>query len=202
MFVPRFHKNRLARVVETPAACAFPCAPARPPVRAMSSQKITIKLMTLLGNNEEFTINPNADLEAIVDHVNSKTGRPKGFRLFARHKGTSGDGPVEARKIKGMVSVLDEKNALNKPLEERHAIWEDVINANSWKLWEAADTAASLELEDGAQCLMSPPCLKSDGEWRSTFCTSEEEKVQAAIVKKYEATYKKQRKEGRFCNVL
>ena len=148
---------------------------------------LTIKLMTLLGNNEDFTISPNADFEAVVDHINSKTGRPKGFKIFVRH---SGEGAVEARKIKGMVSVLDETSMIQKPLEERHAIWEDVINANSWQLWEAADTAASLELEDGAQCLMSPPCSMSDGERRSPLCTSEEEKAQEAILKKYEAKYK------------
>jgi hypothetical protein len=151
--------------------------------------------MTLLGNNEDFTINPNADLEAVVDHINSKTGRPKGFKIFVRHNGTSGEGAVEARKIKGMVSVLDETSMIQKPLEERHTIWEDVINANSWKLWEAADTAASLKLEDGAQCLMSPPCLR-DGEWRSPLCTSEEEKAQAAILKKYEAKYMSKRYEA------
>ena len=62
--------------------------------------------MTLLGNNEDFTINPHADLEAVVDHINSKTGRPKGFKMFVRHNGTSGEGAVEAArtKIKGMVS--------------------------------------------------------------------------------------------------
>ena len=48
--------------------------------------------MTLLGNDEDFTINPNADLEAVVDHINSKTGRPKGFKIFVRHNGTSGEG--------------------------------------------------------------------------------------------------------------
>ena len=153
----------------------------------MSSQ--TINVMTLLGNNEEFTINPNADLEAVVDHINSKTGRPKGFKIFVRHNGTSGEGAVEARKIKGMVSLLDETNMIQTPLEERHTIWENVINANSWKLWEAADTTASLELEDGEQCLMTAPCLLSDGEWRSPLCTSEEEKAQAAILKEYEAKY-------------
>ena len=60
--------------------------------------------MTLLGNDEDFTINPNADLKAVVDHINSKTGRPRGFKIFVRHNGTErrgcGGGGKDERRSK------------------------------------------------------------------------------------------------------
>ena len=68
----------------------------------------TIKLMTLLGNDEDFTINPNADLEAVVDHINSKTGRPRGVQNLCSpqwHRAARVRWRRQGRtKIKGMVS--------------------------------------------------------------------------------------------------